>query len=158
MADGRMYPESRGQLAVRYIGGVEVEFGVAKTSRTRVTLAQLNAGIVLLPALNGVRWRLLYALLISIGGAAAVGTSVNVIGTVGAATVQLWVVTIAALTRSTPISMGVTPAAGAQTVLADGASFTQMDANTAITMITVGSAMTTLTNVDLQLDYVADPA
>lgn len=156
--DLRNYPEGRGATQVKYIKDTEVAFGVAKTTRTRVTLAQLNAGFALLPALPGVRWRLFAAQFIAIGGAAAAGTSANLQGSVAAATTQLWVVTIAALTRSTPIFTGVTPAAGAQTLLADGASFTQQDANAAVNVITVGPAMTTLTNLDVVLDFVADPA
>lgn len=156
--DSRMYPQGKGVPAEKFINGVYVPFGVAQTLRQRVTLAQLNAGFNLLPALPTVRWRLLYAMAISIGGAATTGTSVNLIGTVAASAVQLWVVTVAALTRSTAVSMGVTPAAGASTILADGASFTQQDANAAVQVITVGSAMTVLTNLDIQLDYVADPA
>lgn len=158
MSDVRNYPEGRGAVAVRYIKDVEVAYGVTKTLRAHVSLAQLNAGFALVPALPGVRWRILYAMMIAVGGAAAGGTSANIQGLVAASTVQLWVVTVAALTRSTVISMGVTPAAGASTILADGASFTQQDANAALTVITVGSAMTTLTFLDVQLDYVADPA
>lgn len=154
--DSRMYPQGKGTVQERYIKDTLVQFGVVQTARTRVSLAQLNAGLNLLPALPGVRWRMINAMLLAVGGAAAVGTSVNIIGTVAAAAVQLWVVTIAALTRSTPIYTGVTPAAGAQTLLADGASFTQMDVNTAVQVITVGSAMTTLTSLDVMLSYVAD--
>jgi hypothetical protein len=157
--DSRNYPEGLGANKSRYISGTLVSFGEAKTLRARVTLAQLNAGFTLLPALVGVRWRLLGAMLIAVGGAATTGTSVNLIGTVAAAAVQLVVVTVAALTQSTPIAIGtVAPAAGAVTLLADGASFTQQDANTAITVKTVGAAMTVLTNLDVQLEYAADPA
>lgn len=158
--DLRNYPEGKGAVQARYIRDILVEFGVAKTLRTRVSLAQLNAatGFALLPALPGVRWRLFAAQFIAIGGAAAAATSANLQGAVSASTTQLWVVTVAALTRSTPIFTGVVPAAGAQTLLADGASFTQQDANTALTVITVGIAMTTLVSLDVMLDYVADPA
>lgn len=158
MTDIRLQPEGRGAQVAKYIKDVLVEFGVAKTIRTCVTLTQLNAGLALLPALPGVRWRMIAASFIAIGGNAGGGTSANLQGTVAALTVQLWVVTIAALTRSTQVFTGVTPAAGAQTILADGASFTQQDANTALNVITVGSAMTTLTSLDVFLDYVADPA
>lgn len=158
MPDLRNYPEGRGAQQSRYIRDVLVEFGVMKGFRTRYTLAQLNAGQTLLPALPGVKWRLLGAALIAIGGAATAATSVNLAATQAAAAVQLWVVTIAALTRSTMVSVGVTPAAGSATLLADGASFAQNDANTAVTLANVGSAMTTLTNIDVFVDYVADAA
>lgn len=158
MSDLRMYPEGRGAQVSRYIKDVLVDFGVAKTLRTRATLAQVNAGLALLPALPGVKWRLLSAAFIAIGGAAAGGTSLNLQGTVAAVTAQLWVVTVAALTRSTQIFTGVVPVAGASTILADGASFTACDANAAVNVITVGSAMTTATAFDCFLSYVADPA
>jgi hypothetical protein len=158
MSDLRQYPEGRGATQVRYIRDVEVAFGVAKGFRTRYTLVQLNAGQTLLPALPGVKWRLLFAAFLAVGGAATAATSVNIAATQSALAAQLWVVTIAALTRSTLVSIGVVPAAGSQTILADGASFAQCDANTAITLANVGSAMTTLTNLDVFFDYVADPA
>jgi hypothetical protein len=156
--DTRNYPEGRGAQVSRYIRDVLVDFGVAKAFRTRYTLVQLNAGQTLLPALPGVKWRLLGGALIAVGGAATAATSVNFAATQAAAAVQLWVVTIAALTRSTMVSIGVTPAAGSSTILADGASFGQCDNNTAITLANVGSAMTTLTSIDVFVDYVADAA
>lgn len=154
--DLRHYPAGRGALVSRYIKDIYVEFGVAKAFRLRYTLAQLNAGQTLLPALPGVKWRLLGGALIAVGGAATAATSVNFAATQAASAVQLWVVTIAALTRSTMVSIGVTPAAGSQTILADGASFAQNDVNTAVTLANVGSAMTTLTSIDVFVDYVAD--
>lgn len=154
--DTRHYPVGRGGVKARYIKDVYVEFGVAKMFRTRYTVAQLNAGQTLLQALPGVLWRLLGGALIAVGGAAATATSVNFAGTQAAAAVQLWVVSIAALTRSTMVSMGVTPAAGTSTLLADGASFAQCDANTAVTLANVGSNMATLTSIDVFVSYVAD--
>jgi len=155
MADIRNYPEGRGAAVERYIKDVFVQFGFAKAIRTRFTLAQLNAGQTLLPALPGVKWSLLWAQFIAVGGAATAATSVNIAATQAAAAVQLWVVTIAALTRSAVVQTGVTPAAGSQTLLADGASFAPNDSNTAVTLANVGSAMTTLTNIDVTYEYVA---
>lgn len=152
------YPQGRGAAGSRYIKDVLVEFGIAKGFRTRFSLVQLNAGQTLLPALPGVRWRGLAYSFIAVGGAATAATSVNIAATQAAAAAQLWVVTIAALTRSAQIFSGVAPAAGAQTILADGASYAQCDANTAVTLANVGSAMTTLTFIDVFVDYVADPA
>jgi Mrp family chromosome partitioning ATPase len=156
--DVRNYPIGKGGIKSRYIKDVLVENGVAKSFRTRYTLAQLNAGQTLLPALPGVIWRMLSAAFIAVGGNATAATSVNIAATQAAAAAQLWIVTIAALTRSTQVFTGVTPAAGAQTLLADGASFAPCDVNTAVTLANVGSAMTTLTNIDVFLDYVADYA
>jgi len=152
--DSRLYPQGAQAPKSRTISNVFVDFGVAKFQRTRVTLAQLNAGFTLLPALPGVRWRMTDMAMIAIGGAATAGTSANIIGTRSAAAVQLLVTAIAALTRSALVRAGATNAV----ILADGASFTALDANTAITTITVGSAMTTMTHLDILLGYVADQA
>ncbi len=128
--------------------------GSERTLRTRVTLAQLNAGLILLPAVAGFIYSLIDATLIAVGGAAAVGTSVNIIGTRAAAPVQLVVVAIAALTQSAVVRAGAANAA----VLADGASFAPLDVNTGISVITVGTPMTTLTNLDVVLEYTLVPA
>lgn len=150
------YPQGRGAPKSRFIRNVAVEFGVAKSLRTRVPVASLNVGLALLPALPGVRWRLLDIALIAVGGAATTSTDVRIQGLVSAAATNLWIVTVAALTQSTQIFSGVTPAAGAQTLLADGASFTQQDANAAINVVKTGGNMTVLTNLDVFLTYVAD--
>lgn len=128
--------------------------GSERTLRTRVTLAQLNAGFTLLPAVPGFIYALIDAVLIAVGGAATTGTSVNIIGTRAAAPVQLVVVAIAALTQSAVVRAGAANAV----VLADGASFTPLDVNTPITIITVGSAMTVMTNIDVTLEYTMTPA
>lgn len=153
MPSTKLYPEGAGAPKSRYILNTLVDFGIAKDQRTRVTLAQINAGFTLLPALPGVRWRLLDVTLIAIGGAAAGATSVNVIGTRAAAAVQLVAAAVAGLTQSTVARAGAANIA----VLADGASFTQLDANTAITVAKVGGNLTTSTAIDVILNYVADP-
>ena len=154
MSDSRMYPVGSNYPKSRVIGGTVVDFGIAKSQRTRVTLAQMNAGFTLLPARAGVRWRLVDAVVVAIGGNATTGTSVNIIGTRAGSAVQLLVAAIAALTRSALVRIGAANAV----ILADGASFTQLDANTAVTCITVGTAMTVSTNFDVILTYVADQA
>lgn len=155
-SDSRMYPIGSGAPKSRPINGTFVEFGVAKRQRTRVTLAQANAGFTLLPALPGVKWRLLDATMIAIGGNAAGGTSLDLVGTAAGSSVRPLVCAVAGLTRSAVLRAGATNAA----VLADGASFTAMDANTAISVSkqSGGSALTTSTHFDVFLDYVADPA
>lgn len=125
---------------------------VAYTQRTRVTLAQLNAGFTLLPAIAGRNYRLVDAKLTAVGGAATTGTSVNLIGTRAAAPVQLLVAAIAALTQSALVRIGAANAV----ILADGASFTSLDANMPITVITVGAAMTVMTNIDVDLTFVIE--
>jgi len=132
-----------------------------RTLRTRVTLAQLNAGFTLLPALPGFIYSLIDCNMIAIGGAATTGTSVNVIGTRGGSPVQLFVAAVAGLTQSTNLRAG-SPFATAGTAsivcLADGASFTPLDVNTPVTVITVGSAMTVMTNIDITLEFTITPA
>jgi hypothetical protein len=139
----------------RYDGGLnrsvyqDSAVPVALTQRTRVTLAQLNAGYTLLAAIAGWKYRLIDAKLIAVGGAATTGTSVNIIGTRAAGAVNLLVAAVAALTQSAVARIGATN----MVVLADGASFTPLDAGTAITIITVGTAMTVMTNIDVDLTF-----
>lgn len=150
--DIRNYPEGRGAAQSRYIKDVLVEFGARKGLRLRTTTAQINAGVTLLPALPGVKWRLIDWTMIALGGAASAATSVNIVGTAAGSAVQLAVVAIAVLTRSAIVRAGASNAV----VLADGASFAQMDVNTAITAIAVGTALATSTGVDIFLEYAAD--
>ncbi len=152
--DSRTYPQGRGAVQERYIKDTLVTFGVAQAKRFRLTTAVVNAGSTLLAALPGVRWRLLDWTMIAIGGNAATATSINIIGTRAGSAVQLAVVAIAALTRSAVVRADMSNAV----VLADGASFTQLDANKAVTAITVGSNLATATGIDIFLTYVADPA
>jgi hypothetical protein len=152
-------------MGTRYDGGLnryvysDSAVPVLLSLRTRVTLAQLNAGITLLPALTNFSYRLKSVAMIAVGGAAAGGTSANVIGTRAASPVQLIVAAVARLTQSLMAVCGTPFAtAGAETLttLADGASWAALDVNTPITCITVGSAMTTLTNLDVLLDFFID--
>jgi len=150
---------------VRYDGGLnrfiyqDTALPVALSLRTRVTLAQLNAGFTLLAAIPGFKYRMIDCKMIAVGGAATTGTSVNVIGTRAASPVQLFVAAVAGLTQSTVLRAG-SPFATAGTAsivcLADGASFTQLDVNTAVTVITVGSAMTVMTNIDVDLTFAVE--
>lgn len=153
--DVRNYPEGRGAQVSRYIKNVLVEFGVFKQLRTRVTRAQLNAGFNLLPALPGVKWQLVNGKFIAVGGAATSGTSVNLKGTQSGSAANLAIITIAALTQSAVVTTESAPAAGSVTLLADGASFIPNDVNTAMSVITVGSAMTVMTNLDCFIGYIA---
>lgn len=159
-SDTRQYPGASGMPHSRPILGFPVEFGVAKFQRTRVTAAQVNAGFTLLPALPTVRWRLVDLILIAIGGAATTATDVRLLGTRAAASVALGIAAIAGLTQSTVLRLG-SPFATAGTasivVLADGASFTQLDANTTVTVGKTGGSLAGATNIDVLLGYVADP-
>lgn len=121
--------------------------------RTRVTLAQVNAGLTLLAARPGYKFRLVACDIIAIGGAAAAGTTVDILATQATVGVKLVAFAQASLTQSTVLKDGGSGAA----VLADGASYVDNDVNTAITIGKTGSSFTTATNFDVNLSYVADP-
>ena len=125
-----------------------------RSLRTRLTIAQVNAGTTLLPAIPGYRYRMQQMRMISIGGAAATATSVNVTGTQATTSVNLLAVAVAALTQSAVVTAGAANA----TVLADGASFAPCDVNTAITGAKTGSNVATATHIDFMLDYVLEAA
>jgi hypothetical protein len=146
-----LYEKDGGNTHVVAAGGLLVndagQPGYETTWRGRVTLAQLNAGFTLLPALPGYMYRLTDATMIAVGGNAAVATSVDISGTQAAAGVKLLSVAIAALTRSAVNK----PHTANATVLADGASFVANDVNTPLTIGVTGSALTTLTAIDVIL-------
>jgi hypothetical protein len=120
--------------------------------RVRVTLAQVNAGLTLLPALRGQKYRLVDAIMIAIGGNAAAATTIDILGTQATASAKLIAAAVAGLTRSTLLRMG----ASNSTVLADGASNNSCDINTAITIGKTGADMTTATDIDVLLSYVIE--
>jgi len=94
------------------------------------------------------------AAMISVGGAASGATTVDIQVTVAAAVATWLAVAVAALTQSALVRAGAANA----TLLADGASFTQADANTAVMAAKTGGSLATSTAIDYFLDYVADPA
>jgi hypothetical protein len=122
--------------------------------RRRCTAAEVNAGVTVLPAVPGWRYRINDMTMISIGGAAAGATTVNVGGTQAAAAVNLLAVAVAALTQSAVVRAGASNAS----VIADGVSFTQCDANTAIVVNKTGATLTGSTNVDVLISYAIEPA
>ncbi len=126
--------------------------GAVRSLRVRTTTANVNAGSTLLPAIAGRRYRLVDASMISIGGNAGGATAIRITGTQSASAVQLVSNTVAALTQSTRVLAGVT---ANSSILADGASFTACDTNTAIT-ITANGTLTGSTNIDVLLTYVIE--
>jgi hypothetical protein len=124
-----------------------------QTFRRRNTIAELNAGVTLLAAVPGFSYRMVSCRAIAYGGAVGATTSVDITGTVSTARVLVSFLQ-ASLTRSNVLKDGGTGA----TVLADGASYTANDANTAITAAKVGSDLTTATGVDIIIDYVLESA
>lgn len=158
-SNSRLYPVGSGFPKSFYRKGSLVEFGVLKQQRTRVTVAQINAGFTLLPAIPGVRWRVDDLKLIAVGGAVTGATDVRLLGTRSGSAVNLGIAAVAGLTQSTVLRLG-SPFATAGTAsivaLADGGSHSQLDANTAVTVGKTGGSAATATAVDVILSYVAD--
>jgi predicted RecA/RadA family phage recombinase len=125
-----------------------------KHFRRRCTVAEINAGLTLLPAKAGIQYRMVDAIMISIGGNAATANSVDILATQAASGVKLIAAAVAGLTQSTVARAGATNIA----VLADGASFVENDVNTAITIGKTGSNVATATHVDVLLSYVEQVA
>jgi hypothetical protein len=128
---------------------VDTDNPAVQQLRVRVTLAQLNAGLTLLAAVPGFAYRLISAALIPVGGAVTGATDVRLLGTRAAGSVALIVAAVAGLTQSAIVESGD----ATSVVLADGASFTPLDANTAITIGKTGGAAATATAVDVLLLY-----
>lgn len=121
--------------------------------RTRFTAAEINAGASLLAAPPaGWKYRMIDFTVIAIGGNAAGATDVRILGTRSAGAVVLAAIAVAALTRSTPVK----PSSSNVTLLADGASHTELDAATAITVGKTGGSLTTATDVDVIFSYVLE--
>jgi len=150
------YPQGRGAPVSRFIRDILVEFGVPKFWRQRVPVASLITTLTAFtptPGLPGVRWRLIDALAIAIGGAATTSTSANISSLLSGAAVELVAFAVAGLAQSAVLRMGAANAA----VLANGASLVSNDANAALGFKLVGGTMTVATHIDFHIHYVADP-
>ena len=146
---GTITVESGGALDVQ--SGAVVK-GVVLNLRTRVTIAEANAGKTLLSALAGYSYRLLpESSIIAVGGNAGAVTTVDILGTQTTAK-KLLAFAQAQLTRSAILKPGVTGC----TILADGASFVANDAGAAISIGVTGSDVTTATHFDINLCYVIE--
>jgi hypothetical protein len=130
----------------------DVQIGVQISKRMRIAIADWNAGVVVLPALASFGYRILDAQAIAIGGAVAGATTLDINGILAGASRKLLSIAIAALTQSAVVRAGAANA----TVLADGASYTRNDINTAITAAVTGAAITGATFIDLTLEYVVE--
>jgi hypothetical protein len=120
-----------------------------RSIRQRFSIAEINAGATLLPAIPGRKYRLVDCAMIAIGGAAATATSVDLRGTQSASVVNLVAAAVAGLTQNTLLRAGATNAA----ILAGGASFAVCDDNTAITVAKTGSNVATATHVDFLVTF-----
>ena len=147
---------SDGSLAFEETGSARLILPKALYSvRTRFTIAQVNAvgGATLLPAIAGYKYRMVSATAIAVGGAAAAVTTVDILATLSSSR-TLVAFAQASLTQSTVLTAGESGG----TVLADGASYTANDANTAVTVGKTGSDITTATHIDILFDYVLEAA
>lgn len=158
----KVYKDNGGDRLNIASGGVanfasgSIPVGVLLNKRVRATTAEVNAGLELLPALSGYKYRLVDVTMIAIGGNAATATSVDIITTQAASAVRPIVAAVAALTRSAVVK----PNSANVTVLADGASFVANDANTAVSVAkqSGGSNLATATHIDVILSYVIEAA
>jgi hypothetical protein len=125
---------------------------VSKTLRTRCTIAEVNAGKTLLPAILNRSYRLTNVQLIAYGGAvtSSTATHVEVRGTQSAGSAVLFKVAKAQLTQSAINQFGT----ASTIVLADGASLVANDVNTAITINPLGATdFAGATGIDAILTY-----
>lgn len=143
---------SVGALVIRSTAGPGIlndNGSVVYSVRTRTSIANVNTGATLLPAVAGWKYRLIDVTMISVGGATATCTAVTILGTQATASATLLSVAVAALTQSTVVK----PNTANATVLADGASFVQNDAAAAITIGKTGGSCATATNIDTILTF-----
>ena len=147
MGDARYDPTTNRMVRTDAPAGIQ-------NVRTRFTVAQINAGATLLPAVPGFTYRLTGLRMIPIGGAVTGLTALVILGTRAAGAVTLVSAAAAALTQSTPVRYD----SANVTILADGASFTPLDANTAVTVGKTGGNAATATHVDVFADYVLEAA
>jgi len=140
-------PSATAQLALEYGNNSAV-----LNKRARVTVAQLNTGYEVLPAIAGKSYRMIQCQAIAYGGAVGTTTTVDLLGTQAAGSVKLVAYAQASLTQSTVLVSGGTGAA----VTADGASYVACDVATAITVGVTGGDADTATGVDFILTYVIE--
>ena len=147
--------DTTGKVKIGYTSAAAAAAGAsgALHIRSRFTVAQVNAGATILPAVAGIKYRMLDAALIAVGGAATAVTTVDILATLSSSR-KLMAGAAAQLTQSALLRAGATGGA----ILADGASFTQNDANTAVTIGKTGADVATATHIDVLLWYAADPA
>lgn len=116
-----------------------------RSVRQRFTIAEINTGATLLPAVANRRYRIVDCSMISIGGAASGATTVDLRGTQSASVVNLVANAVAGLTQNALLRAGAANSA----ILAGGVSFASCDVNTPITVSRTGSALATSTHIDV---------
>jgi hypothetical protein len=145
-------------LQVKAGGSIEMDAGstlrvqggaVSQWVRRRCTIAEVNAGVTILPAVAGYAYRVVDSYIIAYGGNVGGATGIDLTATLSTAR-KIVAYKTAGMTQSTMLRAGT---ATNGVLLADGASFTANDANTAITLIKDGSDVTTATGVDIAVEY-----
>lgn len=117
--------------------------------RTRLTIAEVNANTILLPAIPNSKYRIVDVSMIAIGGVTAT-QPVRLTAVQGGATVDLVNNAVANLTQNTLLRAGAT----GSTILAGGLSFVSNDKNTAIRANSAG--VTGATHIDFIVLYVIE--
>lgn len=132
-------------------GALGAQHGSVYNIRKRFTIAEVNAGATIVPAITGYGIRMVDGTATAVGGAVTSVTTVDILGTISTAR-KLAAFAQASLTQSTMLRVGASGAA----ILADGASFTKNDVSTAITVGVTGSAITVATHVDISFSFVVE--
>ena len=128
--------------------------GMAFNVRHRVTTAEMNSGHEILAAVSGKKYRIIDCHVIAVGGTMAHTADATGVAIYGTQTTpqKLYEVLLAAGVQSAICR----PGSANTNILADGASFVQNDANTAITVRTVSAGnydLITCTHVDINIIY-----
>jgi predicted RecA/RadA family phage recombinase len=139
--------ETTGAVSLLGYGPVGEVFHVRK----RFTVAQVNAGVTLVPAVPGRKVRMIDAAVIATGGAASQPLSILATATTSR---KLVACAAAQLLQSAVLRAGATGAA----VLGDGASFTANDVNTAVTVAKDSTDVATATGLDVSFTFALDAA
>ena len=140
-----------GVATLNEVVGPDTSFGLY-SKRVRVAIADVNAGKDLVAAVAGLKYRLVDAKLIAVGGAvtSSTATGVKILGT-QTTPVALLTVVKGNLTRS-----AVAGIAG-NTVLADGASFVKNDANAALSIVADGGTdLAGASSIDVILTFTVE--
>jgi len=147
-----VFRDKDGYVKEFFAGAIGAQCGSAHTIRKRVTIAEVNAGVTILPAIAGFGYRMVDAAIIAIGGNVGAATGIDLTATLSTAR-KLVAFKTAGMTQSTMLRAGT---ATNGVLLADGASFTKNDNNTAVTLIKDGSDVTTAAHLDISVTFVIE--
>lgn len=148
----QIFRDKDAYVIVAKLGSLGVQHGGLLTIRRSYTIAEINAGATVLPALTHFGYRMVDSYAIAYGGNVGGTTGVDLTATLSTAR-KLVAYKTAGLTQSTMLRAGT---ATNGVLLADGASFTRNDVNTAVTVIKDGSDLTTATGVIISVSFVIE--